>query len=209
MFCVEYGGMEKEQGFSVKFMLVGVSIFILLFIGAIIVFSKQDQNQNTNAQVNINQLQLGDPGLGNNSSNNSQVNVGNGSYRDTICNFSFSYPSNWKRSASSLPLPQKPLSQIVFDEPASGSNKVNNSIFSYICYDSSKYSLDQFVEGDDLSQKKENVTFGQTNWTRVGTYMSTVINGRLIILQMFFTKYDMNPQNQYENVFLNIAKSFQ
>jgi len=103
-----------------------------------------------------------------------------------------------------LPLPQKPLSQIIFDEPVSGSNKAKNSIFSYICYDSSKYSFDQFVEGD---QNKENVSFGQTNWTRAGTYMSTVKNGKLIIFQMFFTKYDMNPQSQYEGIFLNIAKS--
>jgi hypothetical protein len=107
-----------------------------------------------------------------------------------------------------LPLPQKPLSQIIFDEPASGNNKAKNSIFSYVCYDSSKYSFDQFVEGDDLSQKKESVSIGQNNWTRIGTFMSTVINGKLIILQMFFTKYDMNPQNQYEGAFLKIAQSF-
>ncbi|MDP2586026.1 MAG: hypothetical protein Q8P29_04060 [Candidatus Levybacteria bacterium] len=199
--------MEKEQGFSLKFMLVGVFIVILLVVGGIIVFSNQDQSANT--QNNTGQLQPGDTSLGNNNLNNSQVNIGNGNYRDTVCNFSFNYPSNWKKSSSNLPLPQKPLSQIIFDEPASGNNNVKNSIFSYVCYDSSKYSFDQFVEGDDLSQKKESVSIGKNNWTRIGTFMSTVTNGKLIILQMFFTKYDMSPQNQYEDAFLNIAKSFQ
>jgi len=198
--------MEKEQGFSLKFMLIGAFIFILLVVGGIIILGSQNQSPNT--QSNSDQLQFGNTGLGNNNPNNSQVNVGNGSYRDATCNFSFNYPSNWKKSSSSLPLPQKPLSQIIFDEPASGNNKANNSIFSYICYDSSKYSFDQFVEGDDLSLKKENVSIGQSNWTRIGTYMSTVINGKLIILQMFFTKYDMNPQNQYEDTFLKIAQSY-
>jgi len=186
--------MEENQGFSLKFMLIGSFLFVLLFIGGIIILGRQDQN--TNTQNNANQLQLG-----NAASDNS---IGNGNYQDNICGVSFDYPSNWRKSGFNLPLPQKPLSQIIFDEPVSGSNKAKNSIFSYICYDSSKYSFDQFVEGD---QNKENVSFGQTNWTRAGTYMSTVKNGKLIIFQMFFTKYDMNPQSQYEGIFLNIAKS--
>ncbi|MDP3988134.1 MAG: hypothetical protein Q8P80_03240 [Candidatus Levybacteria bacterium] len=197
--------MTEEQGSSQKFIIVGIFLFVLLSIGVIIVLG--GQNQNTNTQNTASQLQLGNTNLDNNLSN-SQGNIGNGSYHDAVCNFSFNYPSNWKKSNFNLPLPQKPLSQIIFDEPSSNGSDAKNSVFSYICYDSSKYSFDQFVEGDDLSQKKENVSIGQDNWTRIGTFMSTVKNGKLIILQMFFTKYDMNPQNQYENIFLNIAKSF-
>ncbi|MDP3987692.1 MAG: hypothetical protein Q8P80_00950 [Candidatus Levybacteria bacterium] len=199
--------MEQEP--SQKFIIVGIFLFILLVIGGIIIMGRQ--NQNTNTGNNTGQFQLGNTGLNNMNNNpgNPQTSAGNGSYKDTACNFSFNYPSNWRKSNSTLPLPQKPLSQVIFDEPASGSNGAKNSIFSYVCYDSSKYSFDQFVEGDDLSQKKENVSIGQTSWTRMGTFMSTVKNGKLIILQMFFTKYDMNPQSQYEDMFLNIIKSFQ
>jgi hypothetical protein len=76
--------MEKEQGFPLKFMLVGAFIFILLVIGGIMVLGKQDQSQNASPQSNTGQLQLGDTSLGNslsNNSSNSQVNINNnGSY---------------------------------------------------------------------------------------------------------------------------------
>ncbi len=127
-----------------------------------------------------------------------------GEYYDDICKVKFGYPKSWTKSSLVLPLPQEPLSQATFDEPG------KNSIFSYICYDAKNYSFSQFLTYNSFSSGGvENIDAGGIKWQRVGNFIYTTQNNKLIIFEMFFTKYDLKPEVGYEETFLNIVKSNQ
>jgi len=150
---------------------------------------------------------------GNNSPGNNvssqlgKAEPGNGIYQDNACNVRFAYPAHWKLSNIKLPLPQNSISQVVMDEPGTLNAPAKNSIFSYICYDGTKYSFDQFFTGDGINSNKETFAVGQVTWTRNGNYIYANHKGKLLIFQMFFTKYDMKPETRYEEIFMNILKS--
>ncbi len=124
-------------------------------------------------------------------------------YSDDICKVKFNYPKNWTKSDTILPLPQEPLSQATFDEPG------KNSIFSYICYDANWYSFNQFLEQNPFGGQAESINAGEAKWQRVGNFIYTTQNNKLIIFEMFFTKYDLKPEPGYEETFLNILKTAQ
>lgn len=131
-----------------------------------------------------------------------------GEYSDEICKISFKYPKDWTKSNLILPLPQKPLSQATFNEPAKGSLPPKNSILSFICYDAKKYSFDQFMSQSPLSQgQTEVLNVGSTRWQRAGNFIYTTKGDKLLIFEMFFTKYDLKPESGYEKAFLDIVKS--
>lgn len=125
-------------------------------------------------------------------------------YSDYVCGVKFGYPKSWTKSELLLPLPQEPLSQATFDEPG------KNSIFSYICYDARSYTFSQFLTYNPFSSGGiENIDVGGVKWQRVGNFIYTTQNNKLVILEMFFTKYDLKPNQEYEDTFLNIVKSVQ
>lgn len=131
-------------------------------------------------------------------------------YVDKICQIRFKYPENWKTTGTVLPLPQKPLSQVVFNEPAKPGSAAKNSILSFICYDAKKYSFDQFIGQSSLFQgQTEVITIGSIKWQRLGNFIYTVKNDKLYIFQMFFTKYDIHPDPHYEQIFLQILQAVQ
>jgi len=130
-------------------------------------------------------------------------------YYDDICDVGFNYPKAWTKSNIILPLPQKPLFQITFDEPAQKNKTLKNSIFSFICYDATKYSFDQFIKESPFVGQIETIDIGEVKWRRVGNFVYTIQNNKLIIFEMFFTKYDLKPEAGYEDIFLNIIQSAQ
>ena len=130
-------------------------------------------------------------------------------YSDDICKVKFNYPRNWLKSDITLPLPQEPLSQVTFDEPAQKDSPPKNSILSYICYDAKNYSFSQFIEQSPFGSQTEIINLEETKWQRVGNFIYTTQNNKLIILEMFFTKYDLKPEPGYEETFLNILKTVQ
>jgi len=129
---------------------------------------------------------------------------GVGEYYDDICQVKFGHPESWTKSDLVLPLPQKPLSEATFDEPG------KKSIFSYICYDARYYSFGQFIQYSAVgSSGIEEINAEGIKWQRVGNFIYTTQNNKLIILEMFFTKYDLKPEPGYEETFLNILKTVQ
>jgi hypothetical protein len=119
-----------------------------------------------------------------------------GEYYDDTCEVKFGYPKSWTKSNLILPLPQKPLSEATFNEPG------KNSIFSYICYDAQNYSFSQFLTYNSFSSGGiENIDTGGVKWQRVGNFIYTTQKNKLIIFEMFFTKYDLNPGQGYEETF--------
>lgn len=133
-----------------------------------------------------------------------------GKYSDEICKISFKYPKDWTKSNLILPLPQKPLSEATFNEPAKGSLPPKNSILSFICYDAKKYSFDQFVGQNSLSQgQAEVLNAGSVRWQRADNFVYATKGDKLLIFEMFFTKYDLKPEPGYENIFIDIIKSVQ
>ncbi len=127
-------------------------------------------------------------------------------HQDQICNISFDYPAYWQKSNLKLPLPQEPLSQVTFNEPATQNGKPKNSIFSYICYDAQKYSFEELMEQSPLS-KEEIVDVGSVEWKRNGNFVYIAKKDKLLIFQMFFTKNDIKPQKGYEDIYLQIIGS--
>lgn len=178
----------KDSPYNNYLILGTVIIFAFILTGIIIFFSEHRNSDNSIKTQNP--LLLG-------NIQSSQANT----YTEPVCGISFNHPALWKQSAAKLPLPQPPLSQVIFDEPG------KNSLFSFVCYDGSKYTFDQFITDSGSDFKKESLTVGGLSWTRAGNYIYTTQNNKLYILQMFFTKYDMEPEIQYENTFMDILKS--
>ncbi|MCL4384104.1 hypothetical protein M1116_01495 [Patescibacteria group bacterium] len=174
-----------------KFILIGVGIiFSLVFIIILVFASKKDQSSSPQANT---YLQL-------DAASAKPVSVAKGrAFQDDVCNVAFGMPSNWVQITRKLPLPQVPLSQAVFDD---GSKK---SIFSYICYND-KYTFNQFI-GDSTDLRSEPFKVGSLEFNRAGNFVYFNKNNKLIILQMFFTKNDINPQPGYEDILQAILTS--
>lgn len=182
-----------EQKSSVGYYIFGgVFVIILVLVIVLLVGSGKKEER-----VNDLSSQL-----------SSGTNLSLGKYQDKVCSFSFNYPKNWVKSDINLPLPQKPLSQVTFNEPAQRNSAPKNSILSFICYDAKKYSFEQFVAQNLFGQgQTEVLNLGETRWQRAGNFIYTTKGDKLLILEMFFTKYDLKPEAGYEEVFLDIIKS--
>ena len=139
-----------------------------------------------------------------------QVSSGgsSGKYQDSTCNITFSYPTNWAKSDIELPLIPPPISQNTFDEPVAGGRTIKKSIFSYMCFDASKMTAEQIL-GELVSSVGSSEIYNLNNlsWERRGNYVYTTSKNKLIVLEMFFTKYDATPLAGYEEIFQNIIKS--
>lgn len=195
--------MNGESPNESKFVIGGILLAIVVLVGGMALLASRGQKGEAVKNV-LGELSLS----GRPSSDQSTGLLTNaGKYQDEICGVSFAYPEHWVRSDIRLPLPQEPLSQVTFNEPGSENKPAKNSILSYICYDAGKYSFDQFVGQNTLGQQTEVISVGQTKWQRVGNFIYTTRNDKLLILQMFFTKYDLNPETGYEETFLQIIKS--
>lgn len=129
-----------------------------------------------------------------------------GRYQDEACGISFAYPRHWTPSEDPLPLPQEPLSQAVFDEPPADDRPLTSAIFSFICYDATRYSFDQFL-GQSPFERDEMMTIGNVEWKRRCNFLYTVQDGKLLILHMSFAKHDLKPRSGYEETFLGITES--
>lgn len=133
--------------------------------------------------------------------------LGTNRYVSGECGVEFEYPKNWVKSDIKLSLPQEPLSQVVFDETVGGAMS-KKSLFSLFCYDASKYSFDQFFGGDAIGKEMMGVaTTESLRWERVGNFAYAIKGDKLLIAQMFFTKFDLKPQNGYEQTFMSILNS--
>jgi uncharacterized protein YneF (UPF0154 family) len=186
----------KEESDDNRFVLVGISIIVFLLLGIFVLIRRPKNNTQDNTFLSTN-LSL------NNSKNSESDNNSSGKYTDKACSTSFDYPKNWIISNTKLPLSQKPLTEAVFNE-----NGGKNSIMFFICFDAKKYSFDQFMANNPFNQNQtEMMTIGNLKWQRVGNFAHTVKNDKLIIIQMFFTKYDLKPKDDYEQIFLDILKS--
>jgi hypothetical protein len=129
-----------------------------------------------------------------------------GRYQDEACGISFEYPRHWTQAKDHLPLPQEPLSQAVFDEPSADDGPLTSSIFSFICYDATRYSFDQFL-GQSPFEREEMMTIDGVEWKRRGNFIYTVQDGKLLILHMAFARHDLKPRPGYEATFLGIVES--
>ncbi len=166
-----------------KFIAIGILIvFGLILLIILIVASRKDTKETTPTAY----MQLDNT----NTSLKKENSVGVKIFQDKVCNISFSIPAGWSQSATKLPLPQAPLAQIVFDENS------KKSIFSYICY-SDKYTFSQFI-GDSTNLSAEPLKIGGIDFNRVGNFVYFNKGNKLIVLQMFFTKNDINPIAGYE-----------
>jgi len=129
---------------------------------------------------------------------------GEAEYRDSECGVVFDHPRSWIRSGNGMTLPQEPLSQVVFDEPESG----YKSLFAFFCYDAAEYTFEQFYPLSDIDRERsEVVTVGIVKWQRMGNFAYAVMGDRLLIMQMFFTKLDIKPKAEYEQMFVGILGS--
>lgn len=191
---------KQKKDKDSQFILVGV-IVIAVLIFAIIVIIVSAGSPNGEKSKNNQQLSLEDNIKG------QQVNT-SGKFKDETCDVSFSYPNYWRKSDIKLPLPQEPLSQVTFDEPASQDSGPKNSIFSFICYDAQEYSVEEFI-GQNPFSPEEAMNVGSLKWKRNGNFVYLVKNGKLLIFQMFFTKNDIKPITGYEDLYVNIIKSAQ
>jgi len=189
-----------EGKFKKSTNIIGVIIIIVILVVSIVLLTMQGgKGKDTNNLLNKLSLD-GDFSL----------STTDGKYQDKVCGISFNYPKNWLKSDIKLPLPQMPLSQVTFNEPIKGSLPPKNSILSFICYNAKKYSFDQFIGQNPLSQgQTEVLNVGSTRWKRVGNFIYTTRGDKLLIFEMFFTKYDLKPEAGYEETFLNILKSVQ
>lgn len=188
----------KEKSDDNRFVFIGILIIVFLLLAIFILIRHPKNNTQDNTFLSTN-LSL------DNSKNSEPDNSPGGRYTDKTCGISFDYPKNWLISNTKLPLSQKPLAEAVFNE-AGG----KNSIMFFICFDAKKYSFDQFMANNLFSQNQtEMITNGNIKWQRVGNFAYTVKNDKLIIFQMFFTKYDLKPKDNYEQIFLDILKSVQ
>jgi len=133
--------------------------------------------------------------------------LGPNRYVSSECGVEFEYPKNWVRSDIRLSLPQEPLGQMVFDEMA-GEVVDKRSLFSLFCYDASLYSFEQFFGGGVIGKEMMGtVTTESLKWERVGNFAYTIKGDKLLIVQMFFTRFDLKPQNGYEQTFMSILNS--
>jgi hypothetical protein len=128
-------------------------------------------------------------------------------YQDDTCNLTFSIPQDWEKSDITLPLPQQPLSQATFNQPASQNTPAKNSILSFICYDASEYSFSQFLDQNPTQAQTSQLKIGGLEWKRTGTFAHTTKNNQLLIFQMFFTKHDLKPRSGYEEQFMKTLES--
>jgi hypothetical protein len=186
----------KKKPNNNQFVLVGIFTVILLFLTAFILIGYFTNNAQNNDLLPTNLFLDNNwsPGSGNNAS---------GKYTDKTCSVSFDYPKSWLISNTKLPLSQTPLAEVVFNE-ADG----KNSIMSFICFDAKTYSFDQFIADSPFGQNQtETMTIGDLKWQREGSFTHTVKNNKLLIFQMFFTKYDLKPKDGYEQILLDILKS--
>lgn len=176
--------------------LAGLILLIILF------------STNNSKRVSLNQksLSLNNQDL-NLSGSAQQGNLSNGQYQDAICNVTFNIPSNWHRAEQKLPLAQPALSSVTFNQVASQTSKAKNSIMSFICYSATEYTFDQLFSFNSSQGQIVSQTIGGQKWSRVGSFAYTTKNGKLLIFQMFFTKYDLKPEMSYEEEFLKILGS--
>ena len=190
--------MEQESKKPVYVILIALFVLALVPIYILVFKGKQGSQSNVAGQLSLTGEGLLDAIGG----------KAGGEYSDGICKISFQCPKDWLKSDVILPLSQKPLSQVTFNEPAKGNSAPKNSILSFICYDAKKYSFDQFIgQSPAVQGQTETITAGNIKWQRLGNFIYTVKNDKLYILQMFFTKYDLKPEVGYEETFLNIIKS--
>jgi len=191
----------KEKSDEGQFITIGILIItVLLFV--IFILIKLSKNNTKSNNFSSTDLSLSDNII---SGQKSDID---GKYRNKTCNVSFDYPKSWVISNTKLPLSQKPLSEAIFNEPDGKNSKPNNSILIFICYDAKKYSFDQFIAQNPLKQgQTETIIADSIKWQRVGNFAYTIKNDKLVIFQMFFTKYDLKPKVGYEEVFLDIIKS--
>lgn len=175
-----------------KFFLVCGLIVIILILIISVMSGLNNKNNKNKKNKNGQYLSL------DKNENAKKILVENGKFSDDICGITFEIPSGMVKSLISLPLPQKPLSQAVFDD------EMNKSVFSFICYDG-KYTFDQFKGDGDL--KTETLTVGGKNFSRTGNFVYFNKGGKLIIFQMFFTKNDVEVKNGYEEKLSKILGS--
>jgi len=190
----------KEKSDEGQFIAIGILIITVLLFVIFILIKLSKNNTKNDSFVSIN-LPLDDNII------SEKKNDIDGKYKDKTCNVSFDYPKSWVISNTKLPLSQEPLSEAVFDEPSGGNPKSKSSILSFICYDAKKYSFDQLMTQNPLNQGQAELITANIKWQRVGTFAYAVKNERLLIFQMFFTKYDLKPKTGYEEIFLDILKS--
>ncbi len=188
--------MAKKSGENRSMIVVGTIVAVLLFpIVLLLIKQPAKEREDVNALLS--------DGL-----DSSQKFASKGKYADKVCSISFDYPQNWQVSDVKLTLPQPPLSQTTFNEPAKGNSPPKSSIFSFLCYDARQYSFDQFIAQNAFGQKQgETISAGNIKWQRRGNFVYAVKNEKLYIFQMFFTKYDLKPESGYEGIFLDIIRS--
>lgn len=173
---------------KIFFWVCGLVVVVLILIISVVSGFNNQNKKNKNSQY----LSL------DKNENAKKILVENGKFSDDICGITFDIPSGMFKSLIRLPLPQEPLSQVVFDDG------VNKSVFSYICYDG-KYTFDQFNRDGDL--KTETLAVGGKNFSRTGNFVYFNKGGKLIIFQMFFTKNDVEVKNGYEEKLSKILGS--
>lgn len=173
--------MKLNKNEKIFFSVCGVLIVALIVLIAVVSgLNNGRRNNNLTGQHLL---------LNNKGSLDDKTSVDGGRFFDTACGISFEVPDGMTKSSTLLPLPQEPLSQVVFDD---GENK---SVLSYICYDG-KYTFDQFNGDSDLQTKV--LTAGGKNFSRIGNFVYFNKGDKLVIFQMFFTKNDLNPKSGYE-----------
>lgn len=179
--------MKLSKNEKMFFGICGLIIVVLIIIIAVVSGLNKQNKKRSNDYLSLS-------GTG----SLEKTAVENGKFSDSICGISFEVPNGMIKSTTVLPLPQEPLSQMVFDDG------VNKSVFSYICYDD-KYTFDQFGGSSDL--KVGILTAGGKNFSRAGNFVYFNKGDKLIIFQMFFTKNDLEPKSGYEEKLVKMLES--
>jgi hypothetical protein len=174
-----------------QILIIGAIFFLLIVL---VVFSLAKQPK---------PISVGDSS----SINNNQI-YSKGKFQDKTCQVSFEYPPAWVKSEVVPSFSREPLVVAVFNEPAKIGASAKNSIFTYLCYSADEYTFEQLIPLTPFEQNKiESLTIAGQKWQRVGNFVYTVKNSKLIIFQMFFTKFDLKPEPGYEEILLKIMES--
>jgi len=169
----------------------GLSVFLgLLITAAISLFRPERSNSTAKHNLPQNVLEASSERL---------------EYSDPVCQVNFIYPGNWQASQTAVPLPGKPLHAVTFGGQAKVPYASQPAVLSYICLDAKQYSFEQLVGNSNLKSQVEAI--GNHQWQRFGSFAATIIEDKLIVLYMPYTRYDLKPRAGYEDVFLTILQS--
>jgi len=142
------------------------------------------------------------------TANNYQPTIaGDGKLQSNTCGVTMSVPSAWNESGRSVPFSGTPLDAVIMDEPY---RQTRRTVFWFACFDASRYELVDLI-GKDMGTvalkavQEENI--GGITFYRTRDFWYATQNGKHLLLNVNFARYDTEPEAGYEDTMMNILRS--